>query len=108
DSHATLTIHWNGTAWAQVPSPSPGDNVANWLSAVDGVSSGDVWAVGYWRRYSPQALIEHWDGSTWSQVTNPDSHTTDRFYGVKAVSADDIWAVGGGGRGNESLIGHLE
>src|SRR5207249_1317380 len=78
----------------QVPSASPADNYANWLSAVDGVPAGGVWAVGFWRRYSPQALIERCGGSACGQVSNPTSGRPDTFKGVKAVSAGDVWAVG--------------
>src|SRR6516164_6480528 len=42
--NSTLILHWNGTAWAQVPSPSPG--AGNDLSGVDAVSATSAWAVG--------------------------------------------------------------
>ena len=73
----TLTVHGDGTSWTQVPSASPGDNYANWLSAVDGVSAGGAWAVGFWRRYSPQALIEACGIAGCGQVTNPTSGSPD-------------------------------
>jgi hypothetical protein len=41
----TLTYHWDGSAWAQVPSFNA-DNF-NVLTAIDAVSSQDVWAVGH-------------------------------------------------------------
>src|SRR5262245_28896782 len=45
----TLIEHWNGTSWTGVPSPNPswtGLDFAT-LEAVSGVSTDDVWAVGY-------------------------------------------------------------
>ena len=57
----TLTLHWNGTSWHYVPSPSvPGQNTS--LAAVSEVSPHDVWTVGFsnpgntlmgWRRWPP-------------------------------------------------------
>src|SRR6185312_6788701 len=41
----SLAEHWNGTAWAVVPTPSP-DADLNFLSAVSEASLGDMWAVG--------------------------------------------------------------
>ena len=40
------------------------------------------------------AVIEHWNGSTWSTVSLPVSGV---LHGLSAVSANDVWAVGGGG-----------
>ena len=40
----TLILHWNGTSWVQVPSPSLGTN--DGLFGVDTTSPGNVWAVG--------------------------------------------------------------
>jgi hypothetical protein len=56
---AIATSHWNGSSWVQVPVTRHG-----FLRAVDGVSTNDVWAVGYTQLGGK--LIEHWDGSTWS------------------------------------------
>jgi hypothetical protein len=44
----TLILHWNGTAWSKVPSPSPGPK-GNFLTSVSAVSPTDAWAVGYSR-----------------------------------------------------------
>ena len=41
----SLAEHWNGTAWKQVSSPSPGQ--VNELSGVATTSATDVWAVGF-------------------------------------------------------------
>jgi hypothetical protein len=53
----TLIEHWNGTRWAQVPSPDPGGPVTgNQLSGVAGTSPTSIWAVGH---TSSQALALH-------------------------------------------------
>jgi hypothetical protein len=40
----TLILHWDGSAWTQVPSPGPG--ISSDLFAVASSSAGDIWAVG--------------------------------------------------------------
>jgi hypothetical protein len=89
-----LTMHWDGSEWSVVPNPDPGGNYNNFLTGVAAVSSDDVWAVGFWRRYSPQGLILHWDGLEWAQVSNPVSGTWDSMNAIEVVSENDIWAVG--------------
>ena len=87
----SLTMHWNGSRWSVVSSPSPG-NIGNDLTSVTARSANDVWAVG-----TPyNNLIEHWDGSRWSVVR------TSNQYGYQWLSAvalvphsTTIVAVGG-------------
>ncbi len=109
----TLTIHWDGTAWTRLPSPSPAtpytpaDSVDDSLAAVAGVSSQDVWAVGAYYfvaadgNHALHPLALHWDGSRWKQVPAPDpGGPTHRSFlsGVAAPSATGVWAVGTFGR----------
>jgi hypothetical protein len=42
----TLTMHWNGTAWATVPSPHAG-SASRLISAAAAPGGGGIWAVGY-------------------------------------------------------------
>ncbi len=87
----TLTLHWDGTAWSIVPSPSP-DGAFNDLFGVAAVSTSDVWAVG---DSGSGTLIEQWNGSSWSVVSSPSPSTlANLFFAVAIVSANDIWAVG--------------
>jgi hypothetical protein len=90
----TLIVHWNGTSWSTVPSPSPGEY--GWLRSVSAVSANDVWAVGTHRVDNSQVtLILHWNGSAWSVVPSPnDGPFTQELLRVRAVSANDVWAVG--------------
>jgi hypothetical protein len=69
------------------------------------VAANDVWAVGETARGVSRPLVEHWDGAAWRVVpapTSPSGYTT--LYGVDAVTADDIWAVGTAG--NHSFAIH--
>ncbi len=87
----TLTLHWDGTAWSIVASPSP-DGAFNDLFGVAAFSTSDVWAVG---DSGSGTLIEQWNGSSWSAVSSPSPSTlANLLFGVAIVSATDIWAVG--------------
>ncbi len=97
DSHTTsgafqtLTLHWDGTTWSIVPSPSP-DGAFNDLFGVAAVSTTDVWAVG---DSGSGTLIEQWNGSSWNVVSSPSPSTlANLLFAVAIVSATDIWAVG--------------
>ena len=60
-----LIVHWNGTAWKQVPSPSPGTFAG--LSGVAATSASNAWAVGdSTSGSSSNALILRWNGKTWT------------------------------------------
>src|SRR5437899_949601 len=78
--------------------------------------TNDVWAVEYLTKPNPggtQTLIEHWDGSQWTMVSSPNPGSVrDELYGVAAISANDVWAVGdsfnGGNSNNLTLIEHWD
>ena len=57
----TVILRWNGMAWTQVPSPSPGATF-NYLSSVAATSTTNAWAVG---GSDNGTLILHWNGTTW-------------------------------------------
>jgi hypothetical protein len=107
----SLILHWDGTSWSVVPSP----NIPDWtnqLQSVTAVAADDVWAVGvaHFTWYisdgdpitSSQTIIQHWNGTAWSIVPSPNpgdgnnyyGTITNELYGVAAVSASDVWAVG--------------
>jgi hypothetical protein len=93
----TLTLHWDGTRWAQVPSPSPGTAGRNVLYAVDAGSANDVWAVGGQQNsgnYS-ETLIMHWNGTCWTVIPSANvPGVNNELYGVVALAPNDVWAVG--------------
>jgi len=87
----TMIVHWNGTAWKYVASPSPASNSV--LAAVTATSASNTWAVGYTRnRY--RTLIERWNGTAWKQVPSPTPGQFSQLVGVAATSASNAWAVG--------------
>lgn len=93
----TLIEHWNGSAWAVVPSPNPvvGNNVLAGISAID---ANNIWAVGYAQKSSAQSsqtLIEHWNGSSWLVIPSPNPNSGDNeLFSVSALNANTIWAAG--------------
>jgi len=90
-SGKTLIVHWNGTAWAQVPSPTP---AGSRLSGVAATSAGNAWAVGCssCSMGVGEPLILHWNGTTWTQVPSPSINGS--LTAVAATSATDAWAIG--------------
>ncbi|HEY1583025.1 MAG TPA: hypothetical protein VGF73_08000 [Chthoniobacterales bacterium] len=110
----TLVEHWDGTSWKIVESPNPSDSEATYLTAVSGVASDDIWAVGY-SQDGVKPLIEHWDGMAWSIVNAPYPAMSDfnGLYGVKAIAPNDAWAVGyqnsnSSGQNGQGLILHWD
>jgi hypothetical protein len=94
--YKTLAMHWDGSAWSIVPSPNVGSSF-NHLFSVAAASSNNVWAVGASSNNNVlfQTLIEHWDGAQWSTIASPLAPGTSSYlYGIAAVAANDIWAVG--------------
>ena len=94
-SFQSLIQHWNGSRWSVVPSPTFVGQGR--LLAVAAISANDAWAVG---NYSPglgptqQALIEHWDGTRWSMISSPHPGIGSGLTKVKAISSNNIWAIG--------------
>jgi hypothetical protein len=98
----TLVLHWDGSGWRVVASPSPGTAGLNSLSAVAANSSTDVWAVGSYLSTgnSGQVLIERWNGSTWNIVPGANvAGTNNGLYGLVALGLSNLWAVGYSGSG---------
>lgn len=93
---ATLAEHWDGTQWSIVDTPSISAQTAQ-LNSIAAVGSNDVWAAGYARQSScicEETVIEHWDGTSWTRVSSPNPGVANILYGIAAVSAADLWAVG--------------
>src|SRR5215467_400362 len=106
----TLALHWNGTRWAQVVSPSPG--TASELFAVGVTSASNAWAVGEATTgTTEQTLALHWDGRTWARVASPNpggqahDNTLDA---VAVIFIASVWAVGiyETGTGQSNIVLH--
>jgi hypothetical protein len=85
-----LILRWNGTAWAQAPSPTLA--TGGTLAAVAAVSPADAWAAGFGGPKDDLIVIEHWDGAAWRLVPSP--VRIGNLLGLTATSASDVWAVG--------------
>ncbi len=103
---ASLTEHWDGIEWRQVPVPSLATNRASTLTAVAALSPNNAWAVGTSLTdrsagagaVQSETLIVHWDGDQWSLIPSPNDTGDDvrnSLSGIAATSPTDIWAVGG-------------
>jgi hypothetical protein len=106
--------HWNGSRWTLAPTERSLED-AEAIFAVSAVASADAWAVGSTGQPSfndRQIEILHWDGSRWSFVAPVQASFNNELFGVAAVAADDVWAVGGlstGGTGlNRALVEHWD
>jgi hypothetical protein len=109
-SDRTLTVHWDGSSWRTIPSPSPGGRKHHsYLTGVTAISARDAWAVGYFGERS-RSIILHWDGVRWSTVESPNPGTvSNELLGVSATSPTDAWAVGSwGGRDVKTLLLHWD
>jgi Carboxypeptidase regulatory-like domain len=91
-SWRTLTMHWDGTDWSVVDSPSP-DPQINRLYGVTALPQGEVWAVGYGGGTGTLALRRA--GESWVQTVTVNEGTGDNVLNAISVhSSQDIWAVG--------------
>jgi hypothetical protein len=63
----TLIVHWNGSTWNLVPSPSPSPH-SDELLGVAVVSGAFAWAVG---GQGNKTLIERWNGTAWTVQPSP-------------------------------------
>jgi hypothetical protein len=100
----TLVLRWNGSAWRQMSSPSPG--FFNKLSGVAATSSHDVWTVGSTFAKGSEVshtLIEHWNGRQWGRASLPKTGDGSELSAVGATSPTNVWAVGQRRSGNMNL-----
>lgn len=103
----TLALRWDGSAWTQVPTPSPGlflgGGTDAFLNAVEAIASDDVWAAGTYFTVGAdgfagfQSLALHWDGSSWTQSETPltpPGGTGATIRDLMSFGPSDVWAVG--------------
>jgi hypothetical protein len=97
---ATVILHWNGTKWIKVTSPSPGIG-GSILTGVMTISAKNGWAVGascvaHCAGTSPtvHTLILHWNGTSWSKVKSPNPNSYNFLVAVSPHASGGAWAVG--------------
>ncbi|HVU66480.1 MAG TPA: hypothetical protein VHD63_05100 [Ktedonobacteraceae bacterium] len=90
-----LVLHWDGSNWKNVSAPDISTGGKNALVALSGTGSDNLWAVGFSvPLQGPMVpLIEHWNGSKWS-VSHLSTSVSLQFTSVKALTANNVWAVG--------------
>lgn len=92
----TVMLHYDGTMWAPVPTPSQWASQRVQLSSqVFGISPGVTWFGAY--RVSPGSytyapLLEQYANGQWEQVAWPFSMV--RLQTIAAVSGSELWGVG--------------
>jgi hypothetical protein len=101
---APVIAHWDGHKLHVFQPFRPSIHVprlhskAGSLTGIAAVSATDVWAVGtdgYGFQGEPgRPVVEHWDGRSWRAVETPRLRVGAELAGVKALSPDDVWAVG--------------
>lgn len=89
------TCRWNGASWVLHPAnPGPSQQFVD-LQDVSGTTSDDLWSVGVLSsscgegQVCSSGVAEHWNGTAWSFMG-----VGEVLYGVRAVSTDDVYAVG--------------
>ena len=81
-----LMLHWNGSSWKVVATPTANGALVGWVAA----RAGAAWAVG---RSNTGALTMRWNGTRWVVVANPGG-TGSSLSDVTILSPTDVWAVG--------------
>ncbi|HEY2447018.1 MAG TPA: hypothetical protein VGI20_14880 [Rhizomicrobium sp.] len=103
DGDHTYALHFDGTSWTHVRTPSPlrlHTVDQNWLTSVTALASDDVWAAGVTRDPDygilDRTLTEHWDGRHWRVVHSPHlGHDVGNdFWAAAALSSTDVWSLG--------------
>lgn len=91
-----LIVHWNGSSLNIESVPNQATNRTNMITDIKGVSTNDVWAVGYSRNFGEnfQAMVLHKTGSTWNLVSVPQPGAENFLYSIDVIAPNDIWAVG--------------
>jgi photosystem II stability/assembly factor-like uncharacterized protein len=82
-----VILHFDGESWTRADASHVGTKT---LRGVWGTSANNYWAVG------DDGKITHYDGSSWKPSN---SRVDDRLYAVYGVGPNEIYAVGGTGRG---------
>jgi hypothetical protein len=89
-------LHWDGSRWMTMATPTQKS-----VFGIHGLSETNIWAVGgdaYASSITNRSLILHYDGKQWKEVAPPNfSGYTYSFRAVRALSANNVWAVNDGG-----------
>jgi hypothetical protein len=92
----TLTQHWDGIQWSEVPSPNIAGAETS-LYSVEAVSPTQVWAAGNWSNpsfFTGGMFMVRWDGAQWATVPGLPLANTGRLFGLGSSSPSNVWSVG--------------
>jgi hypothetical protein len=95
----TLIEHWNGSAWAIVPSPNV-NQVFNTIYSLSATGPHDIWASGVFAPSDSnhnihQTLIEHYNGTNWSIVASPNKNAfSNNTNAIAAITPTAALATG--------------
>jgi hypothetical protein len=90
-----LLLHWNGSAWTQVPTTSVTGAVSI-LAGVTATSASNAWVAGCACEGGPDgAITGRWNGKTWTKVSTGVNPVYSSLTAISAISASSAWAVGG-------------
>ncbi len=90
----TLTLHWDGSSWKIIPSPTTGNvrSYGNATPLTSAAATGSaVWSVG--------AVLMEWNGAEWKPMYTVNGQQYGNLTGVAAPNSADLWAVG-----NEAIL----
>src|SRR5262249_12681243 len=93
--HGPLVLHYDGNAWAQVPTGQSGD-----LWWVHAFANGPVFMSG------ANANVLKWEGTHFVRTVTP-GLPRNTVFGVWGAAPDDVYAVGSGGGAN-GFIWHYD
>jgi hypothetical protein len=89
---STFVVHWNGSAWSEVPSPNPSNtgDARNELRSVVAIAKDNAWAVGTYENnqtnfHQDRTLTMQWDGSSWQIVPSPTPGATGQLTSIAAA-----------------------
>ena len=87
----TLALEWDGSSWSHIQSPEAKNGCA--FRSITKTPSGEMFAAGTWQEGN--GLLAHRTGGSWDvHLAPPVRVFRNRFYGVSALSEDEIWCVG--------------
>ncbi len=108
-----LVMRWNGQRWRviemrkYVPELYSSPRGSH-LSAIDGTSSRDVWAVGVTGEggelYGYGELIVHWDGHAWKRVSSSLADDNQSPLAIDVVSPREMWTLHLYWEGDEQVV----
>jgi len=84
----SVALHFNGSSWVRVPMAK-----ASRVNKVAVISPTNVWAVGQ-QTNAKFSQIQHFNGTSWSVISSPHFTNGETLNSLKAVSANNILAVG--------------